>query len=109
SLINRYLGDLYLDDVATDVDGPLCAIDIDGVLETPWLGFTSSTPAGALALRALAKHGYRTILVSGRSLDEVRDRCAAYPLTGGVAEYGATIYNHNTTSVTPLLSAADQT
>jgi hydroxymethylpyrimidine pyrophosphatase-like HAD family hydrolase/adenine/guanine phosphoribosyltransferase-like PRPP-binding protein len=107
-LVNRYLGDLYLADVTTERDGPLCAVDIDGVLETPWLGFTSTTPFGALALRALAKHGYRTVLATGRSLAEVRDRCDAYRLAGGVAEYGAVTYNHQTGNVTPLISDADR-
>jgi hypothetical protein len=32
-----------------------------------------------------------------------RDRCAAYRLAGGVAEYGAVIYNRETGAVRPLL------
>ena len=76
--------------------GALCAIDIDGVLETSPLGFSSLTPTGAVTLRAVTLHGYRPILATGRSLDEVRERCAAYHLAGGVAEYGAVVYNHGT-------------
>src|SRR5207247_9662165 len=75
--------------------GPLCAIDIDGVLESDQMGFPSVTPAGALALRALHIHGFRPVLVTGRSLDDVRERCRASCLPGGVAEYGATVYARN--------------
>ncbi len=90
----RYIGDLVFADITPAASGPLCAIDIDGVLETGSLSFPAITPAGALALRALARHGYRPILATGRSESEVLDRCAAYRLAGGVAEYGAVIYNH---------------
>jgi hypothetical protein len=82
---------LYLDDLEPSPDGPLCAIDVDGVLETQTLGFPATTAGGARALRALIAHGYRPILVSGRSSDEVADRCLAYRLAGGVAEYGAVV------------------
>ncbi|MBV8256245.1 MAG: hypothetical protein JO073_00355 [Actinobacteria bacterium] len=69
-------------------NGPLCAIDCDGVLETLWSGIPVLGPDGALALRALQRHGFRPVLVTGRSLGEVRKRCEAYGLPGGVAEYG---------------------
>jgi hypothetical protein len=86
-----YIARLYFDDLEPSADGPLCAIDIDGVLETQALGFPATTAAGARALRALIAHGYRPVLVSGRSSDEVADRCLAYHLAGGVAEYGAVV------------------
>jgi 3-deoxy-D-manno-octulosonate 8-phosphate phosphatase KdsC-like HAD superfamily phosphatase len=86
-----YIARLYLDDLEPSADGPLCAIDVDGVLETQTLGFPATTAAGAQALRALIAHGYRPILVSGRSSGEVADRCLAYRLAGGVAEYGAVV------------------
>jgi hypothetical protein len=70
-----------------------CVLDIDGVLETDVLGFSAPSPLGMLALRALRAHGYPTLLATGRSLAEVRDRCAAYRLAGGVAEYGAVCYD----------------
>src|SRR5207302_6312981 len=70
-----YLARLLLADVAVPFQGPLCAIDIDGVLETSTLGYSSCTPLGVLCLRALARHGYRPVLVTGRSLGEVQDRC----------------------------------
>jgi hypothetical protein len=45
-----------------------------------------------LALRALRAHGYRLLLATGRSLAAVEERCAAYGLAGGVAEYGSVAY-----------------
>ncbi len=82
----RYFADLQ------PPDGPLCAIDVDNVLETRWMGVPTISPVGALALRALARHGYRAVLVSGRSAVEVAERCAAYRLVGGVAEYGGVVH-----------------
>jgi hydroxymethylpyrimidine pyrophosphatase-like HAD family hydrolase len=105
----RYFRDRFFSDVEVPADGPICAVDVDGVLETPWLGFPAITPAGALALRALARHGYRVVLATGRCIDEVQERCAAYGLAGGVAEYGAVIYNHHSGKARPLLSAIDET
>jgi hypothetical protein len=89
--LQSYIARLFLDDLEPSADGPLCAIDVDGVLETQTLGFPATTAAGARALRALIAHGYRPILVTGRSSNEVADRCLAYRLVGGVAEYGAVV------------------
>jgi hydroxymethylpyrimidine pyrophosphatase-like HAD family hydrolase len=100
----RYLARLFLNDIAETADGPLCALDIDGVLETVTIGYSSSTPLGVLSLRALLRHGYRPVLATGRSLDEVRDRCFAYGLEGGVAEYGAVAYDHRRDRVIELLT-----
>jgi hydroxymethylpyrimidine pyrophosphatase-like HAD family hydrolase len=95
--VQRYFAEVYLRDIAeVPAAGPLCALDIDGVLETEHLGFPSLTPASALALRALRLHGFRPVLVSGRSLGEVVDRCGTYGLAGAVAEYGAAIYDGRT-------------
>jgi hydroxymethylpyrimidine pyrophosphatase-like HAD family hydrolase len=91
-VLQRYFAELYLRDVEVPVSGPLCALDVDGVLETEHLGFPSMTPAAARTLRALMLHGYRPLLVTGRSLDEVAERCRSYGLAGGVAEYGAASY-----------------
>lgn len=90
--IQRYLGDVFFKDLRSPREGPLCAIDVDGVLESAPLGISASSADGMRALRALQLHGYRPVLVSGRSLSEVRDRCIHYRLAGGVAEYGAAIY-----------------
>jgi hydroxymethylpyrimidine pyrophosphatase-like HAD family hydrolase len=106
--LQRYFAALYFQDVPAPSAGALCALDIDGVLETTPLGFPGMTPAAALTVRALTLHGYRPVLATGRSLDEVRERCAAYHLAGGVGEYGAVVYNHGTGGVREVLSASDR-
>jgi hydroxymethylpyrimidine pyrophosphatase-like HAD family hydrolase len=53
-------------------------------------------------------HGFRVLLTTGRSLGEVKERCAAYHLSGGVAEYGAALYEHVSGQVRVLLSADEQ-
>jgi hydroxymethylpyrimidine pyrophosphatase-like HAD family hydrolase len=108
--LQRYFADVYLADLPAPGSGPLCALDIDGVLETEHLGFPSLTPSSALALRALRAHGLRPVLVSGRSLDEVAERCRAYGLAGGVAEYGAALYDAAGDTVEELVpsEAADE-
>ncbi len=88
--VRRYFASRFLDG-QTAPAGPVCALDLDGVLETEHLGFPSTTRSGALALRALIRHGYRPVLASGRSAEEVADRCEGYGLPGGVAEYGGAI------------------
>jgi hydroxymethylpyrimidine pyrophosphatase-like HAD family hydrolase len=103
----RYFGGLYFADLTPPRSGGLCAIDVDWVLESRWLTFPVISPAGALALRALARHGYRPVLATGRSLPEVQDRCIAYRLAGGVAEHGAVVYEHGSCRVRSMLSAAD--
>ena len=110
SEMQRYYAETFFSHLPLDAGSaaPICAIDVDWVLETPSLGFPSITPAGAAALRALARHGYRVVLASGRSLDEVRERCGAYRLAGGVAEYGAAAYDHRTGCVHELLTAEDR-
>ncbi len=104
----RYFGERFLSDTMPPSSGPLCAIDLDGVLEASWLSSVAITPAGALALRALARHGYRAVIATGRSLDEVRERCQAYRLAGGMGEYGAVIYNRGTDETRVLLRPDEQ-
>src|SRR5204863_4375402 len=88
--------------------GPLCAIDIDWVLEARWLCFPAPSPQGMLAIRALTSHGYRPVIASGRSLGEVRERCAHYGMAGGVAEYGAAVYDHLSGRARGLLEDGEQ-
>ncbi|HZV49751.1 MAG TPA: HAD hydrolase family protein [Candidatus Dormibacteraeota bacterium] len=92
-LFQRYYREVLIGETPPG-EGPLCAIDVDGVLETMQMGFPATSPAGALALRALLRHGFRPLLATGRPLDDLRDRCAAYGLVGGTAEYGSVIYDH---------------
>ncbi|MDX6470956.1 MAG: hypothetical protein QOF75_2759, partial [Gaiellaceae bacterium] len=94
--LQTYLAAVYLDGLEPLTEGPLCALDLDGVLETETLGFPGATPASMLCLRALASHGFRTVLVTGRSVAEVVERCRAYRLAGGVAEYGSATYDATT-------------
>ena len=90
----RYIGHVFLADLAPADKGQLCAIDVDWVLETRWLDFPAVTPDGALALRALLQHGFRPVLATGRALPELRSRARAYRLAGGVGEYGGVVYDH---------------
>jgi len=103
--VQDYFSALYFADLDPAQSGELCALDIDGVLETNLLGFPSLSPSSAMALRALKQHAYRPVLATGRSLKDVRERCEAYGLPGGVAEYGAVVYNHLTGETTSLLTA----
>jgi hydroxymethylpyrimidine pyrophosphatase-like HAD family hydrolase len=104
-----YVADVYLSDLTPATIGPLFAIDIDGVLEVRWMTFPAIGPTGALALRALNVHGYRAVLATGRSLEEVRERCHDYRLPGGVAEYGSVVYDHLLVRERSLIDAADRT
>ncbi len=91
--VARYFGGVFLADLdrCAGERAPLCALDIDGVLETEHLGFAAPTRTSAAALRALIAHGFRPVLATGRSVGEVADRCRAYGLEAGVAEYGAAL------------------
>lgn len=92
--LERFYSALYFRDLTAPMQGALCAFDLDGVLETGLMGFPALSQSSAGALRALNLHGYRSLLATGRSLEDVRDRCEVYRLAGGAAEYGAVIYNH---------------
>ena len=103
-VLQRYFAEVYLQDVETSSEGQLVALDVDGVLEGEAIGVASLTRASAISLRALLRHGFRPVLMTGRSLDEVKDRCASLKLAGGVAEYGSAIYDHATGTSMSLLS-----
>ncbi|HEX4220399.1 MAG TPA: hypothetical protein VHZ02_18640, partial [Acidimicrobiales bacterium] len=107
-VVETYFAERFLDDLPVPTDGPFAALDLDGVLETSPLGFPTTTTAGALALRALRAHHFRLVLVTGRSLSEVVERCDTYGATGGVAEYGSVVYDHGRRSVTELVTHDDQ-
>jgi hydroxymethylpyrimidine pyrophosphatase-like HAD family hydrolase len=91
--LEGFFEELFFADLTPSATGPLCALDLDGVLETAVLGFPGLTPSAALAVRALTVHGYRPLIATGRSTGEVEERCRAYKLAGGVAEYGGTAYD----------------
>jgi hydroxymethylpyrimidine pyrophosphatase-like HAD family hydrolase len=102
-----YFAGVFFSDLPVPTSGPLCAIDVDWVLEVRWLGFPAISPASALALRMLARHGYRPTIATGRSLAEMQRRCESYRLAGGVAEYGAVVYDHASRRTRSLLSGSD--
>jgi hydroxymethylpyrimidine pyrophosphatase-like HAD family hydrolase len=104
----RYFSEVFLSDLVAPTSGPICALDVDGVLETNHLGFPSTTPAGVMALRGLLGHGYRPVIATGRSLDEVRDRCETYRLAGGVAEYGSVVFNATSGHVRESLTSRER-
>lgn len=103
----RYIGDVLLGDLHPPRDGPLCALDVDWVLETRWLDFPAVLPSAALALRALIRHGFRPVLATGRPLGELRSRARVYRLAGGVAEYGAVVYDHLAGQVSSQVTSRD--
>ena len=85
-----YVAEVFLFDL--DVrKGRWCALDVDGVLEIDTFGASVPGTAAAMALRALVADDYRVIVATGRSASDVRDRCEAWPLAGGVAEYGSAL------------------
>jgi hydroxymethylpyrimidine pyrophosphatase-like HAD family hydrolase len=106
-VVQAYFAERFLDDLPSPTSGHFAALDLDGVLETSSLGFPATTVAGALALRALRAHNVRLLLVTGRSLPEVIERCHTYGAAGGVAEYGAAVYDHAHSSVTELVVPSD--
>lgn len=107
-VVQRYFSEIYFQDLDHVSEGPVCAIDIDGVLESKVLGFPSLSPASARSLRALNLHGNRVILATGRSIDELKERCAAYKLNGGIAEYGAVLFDQASLQIKVLLTEEEQ-
>jgi hydroxymethylpyrimidine pyrophosphatase-like HAD family hydrolase len=96
-----------LDGPLNDGTGAFCVLDVDGVLEQSRLGAPTLTPASAAGLRALRAHGFRPLLATGRSVLELRDRCARLGLLGGVAEYGGVAYAHATGVARELVDDRD--
>lgn len=72
---------------------PLVVLDVDGVLDKQLFGFPTTTAAGIEALRLLHAHGAAVALNTARTLEQVRVYCRAYGLVGGVAEYGAAVWD----------------
>ena len=73
--------------------GPLIALDVDGVIDRRLFGFPLTTPAGVEALSLLHRKGFCVTLNTARSVAEVKAYCEAYALAGGVAEYGAFLWD----------------
>ncbi|HWD06303.1 MAG TPA: HAD hydrolase family protein [Amycolatopsis sp.] len=94
--VQRYLAEVLATATRPPSHGAICALDIDGVLESDALGFPMATPTAVVALRALQRHGFRPVIATGRCAEEVRERCVAYGLAGGVAEYGSALVHGET-------------
>jgi hydroxymethylpyrimidine pyrophosphatase-like HAD family hydrolase len=107
--MRAYWQEVFFADLQPAADGPIWGLDVDGVLELDVAGFPSLTPASAAALRALTAHGHRPVLVTGRGIRDVVERCAGYRLAGGVAEYGAAIHTAADGISAGLLSAGETT
>jgi hypothetical protein len=104
--VRRYLARRVLGDAQCPTDGPLCALKLDGVLEHANLGWPSPTPASVLAMRSLMIHGFRPVVVSDHSVTQVRDLCVTFGMPGGVAEYGAVVYEPGDEQVMDLVRPA---
>lgn len=112
-IVNGFLGDQLCADLSPPASGPVCVIAIDGVLEAQPLSFPALSPAAALAVRALVRHGYRPLLTTSNTPGELRVLCLTLRLPGGVAERGSATYNHRSGRVISLVddrgrSALDQ-
>jgi hydroxymethylpyrimidine pyrophosphatase-like HAD family hydrolase len=56
-------------------------------------GFPSTTAAGIKAISLLHAHGFTVAVNTARTLQEVKQYCRAYGFAGGVAEYGAVVWD----------------
>jgi len=56
-------------------------------------GFPSTTAAGIKAISLFHTHGFTVTVNTARSLQEVKQYCRAYGFAGGVAEYGAVVWD----------------
>ncbi|HLK41857.1 MAG TPA: hypothetical protein VKV34_00840, partial [Thermoleophilia bacterium] len=101
--VQRYLARCVVGDVTCADDGPLCALDLDGVVEHGAFGWPVPTPRSALAIRSLIVHGFRPVPVTGRPVAHVRDLCITFGLPGGAAEYGAVLYERGDEQVIDLV------
>ncbi len=72
---------------------PVVVLDIDGVLDKGVIGFPSTSAAGLRALSLLHAHDIAIALNTARTLAEVQEYCRAYGSVGGVAEYGAIVWD----------------
>lgn len=106
-VIQHYWNEVLYSHLPLVPTGSICAIDIDGVLETDQTAFSLLTPLAARALWALMAHGHRVVLASGRSLSDVRSRTSAYRCFGGVAEYGSVAWVEESDRVEVLVEPAD--
>lgn len=72
---------------------PLVVADIDGVIDRMVFGLPGTTAAGIKALSLLHAHDFCIAVNTARTLNEVKRYCRAYSFAGGVAEYGAVLWD----------------
>lgn len=72
---------------------PVVVLDVDGVLDKQVFGFPSTTAASLEALSLLFGHGFPVALNTARPVGELKEYCRSYGLLGGVAEYGAYVWD----------------
>src|SRR3989475_256218 len=72
---------------------PLVVLDVDGVLDKQIFGFPCTTAAGIRAVSLLHAHEVAVALNTARTVPEVKEYCRAYGFVGGVAEYGAAVWD----------------
>lgn len=72
---------------------PLVVADIDGVLDRMVFGVPCTTAAGIKALSLLHAHHFCIAVNTARTLSEVKQYCREYSFAGGVAEYGAVVWD----------------
>ncbi len=72
---------------------PLAVLDIDGVIDKNVFGYPGPTAASMQAMALLHAHGMPIALDTARSVAEVKEYCRAYGCVGGVAEYGAHVWD----------------
>ena len=100
----RFCAALCLPPEATDWKSPLLVLDVDGVLDKQIFGFPSTTAAGIEAVSLLHAHGFPVVLNTARSARELKEYCEAYRFLGGVAEYGAFVWEACTGKERALIS-----
>lgn len=72
---------------------PLVVADIDGVLDRMVFGVPCTTAAGIKTLSLLHAHDFCIAVNTARTLTEVKRYCHEYSFAGGVAEYGAVVWD----------------
>jgi 3-deoxy-D-manno-octulosonate 8-phosphate phosphatase KdsC-like HAD superfamily phosphatase len=70
------------------------SLDVDGVLEDESQGFSCSGLSGSAALRLLQLGRVAVLLNTARSLPAVRDRAEQFKLLGGIAAFGAGLWDN---------------
>lgn len=101
-------GSLYQKQPNIAWKSPFVVLDVDGVLDKHVFGYPSTTAAGIQALALLHSHGFTVALDTARSVQEVKEYCRAYGFAGGIAEYGAWVWDAVAGKEMVLVSVEDK-